>query len=202
MTPTTEELEALLAIIDAPPVRLPETYDADDLRRVEAYDDALSAAYDALDEHSEALAREVLAHRADHSELCDLIHAVRAHLLTGIRAARPSEQREDVPTEQLARVASSLLQSGAAREAAVEDLHRDALRLLADKNEALRTERDRLIADLAECYRLTGADCDGNEDWRIAPYAVREVARLRKEQEDLEEAHETLRARVAELECP
>lgn len=34
---------------------------------------------------------------------------------------------------------------------------------------------------LAECYRLTGADPDGNEDWRLAPGAVQEVARLRKE---------------------
>lgn len=36
-------------------------------------------------------------------------------------------------------------------------------------------------AALAECYRLTGADPDGNEDWRLAPEAVAEVARLRKE---------------------
>lgn len=29
-----------------------------------------------------------------------------------------------------------------------------------------------LQAALAECYRLTGADPDGNEDWRLAPNAV------------------------------
>lgn len=34
---------------------------------------------------------------------------------------------------------------------------------------------------LATCYRLTGADPDGNEDWRLAQEAVAEVRRLRDE---------------------
>ena len=58
---------------------------------------------------------------------------------------------------------------------------------------ALREERDELRqriaaleADLAECYRLTGADPDGNEDWRLAPQAVREVTRLRQESDAAE----------------
>ena len=41
--------------------------------------------------------------------------------------------------------------------------------------------REQLIAWLGECYRLSGADPDGNEDWRLAPEAVQEVARLRAE---------------------
>lgn len=45
---------------------------------------------------------------------------------------------------------------------------------------------DELIAWLAECYRLSGADPDGNEDWRLAPHAVEEVRRLRKEYDELE----------------
>jgi signal transduction histidine kinase len=40
------------------------------------------------------------------------------------------------------------------------------------------------IADLAECYRLSGADPDGNEDWRLAPSAVAEVRRLRHDYDE------------------
>jgi hypothetical protein len=43
-------------------------------------------------------------------------------------------------------------------------------------------------ADLAECFRLTGADPDGNEDWRIARDAVDEVRRLRTESDKAEAA--------------
>lgn len=39
----------------------------------------------------------------------------------------------------------------------------------------------KLQADLAECYRLSGADPDGNEDWRLAEHAVEEVKRMRAE---------------------
>jgi hypothetical protein len=45
----------------------------------------------------------------------------------------------------------------------------------------VRGELKQLHAWLAECYRLTGADPDGNEDWRLAPYAVQEVKRLRED---------------------
>lgn len=51
-----------------------------------------------------------------------------------------------------------------------------------------------LEKDLADCFRLTGADPDGNEDWRLARDAVKEVAAMRTDL-DLEEA------RVAELEA-
>lgn len=37
----------------------------------------------------------------------------------------------------------------------------------------------RLQHDLAECFKWSGADSDGNEDWRLAPRAVEEVKRLR-----------------------
>lgn len=56
-------------------------------------------------------------------------------------------------------------------------------RLALQERSCLRVlnERD---AWLAECYRLAGADSDGNEDWRIAPDAVSEVRRLRAEYDD------------------
>lgn len=48
----------------------------------------------------------------------------------------------------------------------------------------LQTEGCKRDAALAECYRLTGADPDGNEDWRLAPDAVGEVRRLRAEYDE------------------
>lgn len=54
---------------------------------------------------------------------------------------------------------------------------------------ALRAERTKsggLEAHLAKCYRLFGADPDGNEDWRLAPHAVEEVRRLRQESDKAE----------------
>lgn len=50
----------------------------------------------------------------------------------------------------------------------------------------LQAQRDTAIAQLAECYRLTGADPDGDEDWRLAPYAVAEVTRIRQEHDAAE----------------
>ena len=61
-------------------------------------------------------------------------------------------------------------------------------------------EVSRLTADLAACYRLSGADPDGNEDWRLAPYAVEEVTRLREELDEADATVVRLEARVAELE--
>jgi hypothetical protein len=44
----------------------------------------------------------------------------------------------------------------------------------------VKAERDKHVQDLAECYRLSGADPDGKEDWRLAPEAVQEVRDMRK----------------------
>lgn len=52
---------------------------------------------------------------------------------------------------------------------------------------------------LAECYRQSGADPDGNEDWRLASDTVAEVTRLRNESDDLEQQNEQLQARMAML---
>lgn len=53
---------------------------------------------------------------------------------------------------------------------------------------------DEMIEALAECYCLSGADPDGNEPWRLAPRATREVARLRVEADESDD-------RVVELEA-
>ena len=45
----------------------------------------------------------------------------------------------------------------------------------------MQKEIERLTHQLAECYRLSGADPDNNEDWRLARDAVDEVRRLRKD---------------------
>lgn len=44
-----------------------------------------------------------------------------------------------------------------------------------------RDERARLTADLAECYRISGADPDGDSDEHLAKHAVQAVKELREE---------------------
>lgn len=44
--------------------------------------------------------------------------------------------------------------------------------------------------DLAECYRLSGADPDGDEDWRLAELAVMEVRQMREEWDAERAQHE------------
>src|SRR3990167_8827662 len=72
-----------------------------------------------------------------------------------------------------------------------------ALRLLATI-EARDARIEELIADLAECFRLSGADPDGDEDWRIAPRAVAEVRRLREESDADGTRIEELEARISD----
>lgn len=54
-----------------------------------------------------------------------------------------------------------------------------------------------LKGQLAECYRLSGADPDGNEDWRLAPSAVAEVKRLREDYDALLDSNEKLAVALA-----
>ncbi len=42
---------------------------------------------------------------------------------------------------------------------------------------------DRLAAELAECYRATGSDPYGNEDWRLAERASKAVCDARRDHE-------------------
>ena len=62
---------------------------------------------------------------------------------------------------------------------------------------ALATAEDQL----AECYRLSGADPDGNEDWRLAPYAVNAVKNLRANLDEADQEAEKLRAQLATAEA-
>ena len=50
-----------------------------------------------------------------------------------------------------------------------------------------KAEIERLQGMLAQCYRLSGADPDGDEDWRLAEEAVEEVTRMRREFDELKE---------------
>jgi len=43
------------------------------------------------------------------------------------------------------------------------------------------------IAKLAECFRLTGDDPDGDEDWRLADRAVEAVRQMRLRLDLMEE---------------
>jgi cell division septum initiation protein DivIVA len=53
---------------------------------------------------------------------------------------------------------------------------------------------------LGQCFRLSGADPDGNENWRLAPRAVDAVRQLRQDYDEACDEAEKLRQRIAELE--
>ncbi len=46
-------------------------------------------------------------------------------------------------------------------------------------------ELARHVKVLADCFRMAGADPDGNEDWRIAPDALRAVTDLRRDYDEV-----------------
>lgn len=49
---------------------------------------------------------------------------------------------------------------------------------------AMDAENVRHVKMLADCFRMAGADPDGNEDWRIAPDALRAVTELRRDYDE------------------
>lgn len=70
-----------------------------------------------------------------------------------------------------------------------------------DLRETAERERDaalarakRAEADLAECYRLTGADPDGDDDAHLARYAAAEVRRMRTELDEVEDTLDAVEA--------
>ena len=60
----------------------------------------------------------------------------------------------------------------------------------------LKAEVRQLKTMLADCYRATGEDPDGNEDWRLAEHAVSAVLRLRNEADELGEALDRWRSQA------
>lgn len=50
---------------------------------------------------------------------------------------------------------------------------------------AREAEVERHVKMLADCFRRAGADPDGNEDWRIAPEALRAVTDLRRDYDEV-----------------
>ncbi len=84
----------------------------------------------------------------------------------------------------------------------------ERLRELSDEYEVIErpveiqdaiAEIERLQGLLADCFRESGADTDGNEDWRIAPSAPQEVAVLRKDYDECCEDAERLREALEEI---
>lgn len=74
--------------------------------------------------------------------------------------------------------------------------HLEALRALVDMidpppfrgaQDAMRRHISGLEQILAEIYRVTGADPDGNEPRHLAPYALAEVRRLRADCDEADE---------------
>lgn len=65
-----------------------------------------------------------------------------------------------------------------------------------------RTHKKRIAeleSDLAQCYKITGEDPDGNEDWRLATYAVDAVERLREESDGTTDALESCWTMLIEI---
>ena len=54
----------------------------------------------------------------------------------------------------------------------------DSAMIVTTELRGLSAEIRRLQGLLADCYRATGADPDGNEDWRLADRALDEVREL------------------------
>jgi DNA repair exonuclease SbcCD ATPase subunit len=77
----------------------------------------------------------------------------------------------------------------------------DALLAVVLRNAApaLLSALEEAESQLAECYRLTGADPDGDEDWRLAPFAVQEVKRFREESDEDEARILALSSQVSSL---
>jgi len=86
-------------------------------------------------------------------------------------------------------------QEGGVEEGADEENAR-LLQEVEYLRDQLRQQVERLEHDLAECYRLTGADPDSDPDWMLAMHAVQEVRELREEADKAGEWEE--RASVAE----
>jgi hypothetical protein len=59
----------------------------------------------------------------------------------------------------------------------------------------LDEQRQAFEKDLAECYRLSGADPDGDEDCKLAPHAVTEVKRMREEFDTAQAENEELQSK-------
>jgi hypothetical protein len=54
----------------------------------------------------------------------------------------------------------------------------------ADAIRDLLATLDAAVAELAACHNATGADPDGDEDWRLAHRALAEVQSMRKERDN------------------
>ena len=63
---------------------------------------------------------------------------------------------------------------------ATEGDRADSAMIVTTELRGMSAEIRRLQGVLADCYRATGADPDGNEDWRLADKALDRVRSLRK----------------------
>lgn len=67
----------------------------------------------------------------------------------------------------------------------IEQLKKQA-RLSESHFERVCKENAELKAQLAECYKLSGADPDGDTDAHLAKYAVQEVRTMRERYDEME----------------
>ena len=87
----------------------------------------------------------------------------------------------------------------AALDAVAKETALDLARMGTAATQALYARIVELQADLAECYRLTGADPDSNDDATLAKKAVKKVRELRAACDADGREIDDLRARVLEM---
>ena len=141
-------------------------------------DAALDALNTKTDQQLRTLADDLLC------GLLDTIRALREQVKEANLARDAAIDRwTNTRNGQLARIALARAEEEQNR-ANTEKARADALAM------ALVSARE----DLVECYKLTGADPDDNSDAVLAPYAVDEVQRFRREHDALATEHARLRA--------
>lgn len=98
-----------------------------------------------------------------------VLRAIVSDYLSADLHTEPIEKAPLPP--ELARTARVYQQAGYSHEQVAELVYQKS-------TTALRAEIARLRSQLAECYRLTGADPDGNDDVHLAEHVVGEVKRF------------------------
>lgn len=115
--------------------------------------------------------------RSAEQEL-DASEFARRELQTLIGLVENEQSDEPKPHIKFYDDPTQFMREMAARIVVDRDKMKHALRAMTERGEAAERQ-------LAECYRLTGADPDGNEDWRLAGHAVSEVKATRAENDAL-----------------
>ena len=113
------------------------------------------------------------------------------------RDIKPTYDELESYVENLQKQLADAQATIAALQAVIRQMGEQAA-VLAKDGMAAKAQVAALQAQLATCFKLSGADPDGNEDWRLAPHAVDEVTRLRNDYDELGDETEALRGQLTQ----